>query len=168
MLGAEDLGSVGRSLSVAMGLLQLFIVNSNGGLMFNKALGRGNSGSSMMQGQSINDMLRIASTFHSIHEISKQMAPVRGCTGIQKIETSSFMLYSLCSLTGVKFVVTSTPETQGVEKFAASIYELYADYVLKNPFYELDQPINVELFSNSVDKIVATSYSFRPAPVSRN
>ena len=151
-----------------MGLLQLFIVNSNGGLMFNKALGGGNSGSSMMQGQSINDMLRIASTFHSIHEISKQMAPVRGCTGIQKIETSSFMLYSLCSLTGVKFVVTSTPGTQGVEKFAASIYELYADYVLKNPFYELDQPINVELFSNSVDKIVATSYSFRPAPVSRN
>ena len=134
-----------------MGLLQLFIVNSNGGLMFNKALSS-NAGS-QQHSHSINDMLRIASTFHSIHEISKQMAPIHGCNGIQRIETSSFVLYSLCSLTGVKFVITSTPDTEGVEKFAASIYELYADYVLKNPFYELDQPIHVELFASSVDKV---------------
>ena len=131
-----------------MGLLQLFIVNSNGGLMFNKGLS-----TASLPTQSINDMLRIASTFHSIHEITKQMSPNKeGCTGIQKIETGSFVLHSLSTLTGVKFVVTSTPETQGVEKFAASVYELYADYVLKNPFYELDQPINVELFSSAVDK----------------
>ncbi len=122
--------------------------------MFNKALGS-NAG----QSHSINDMLRIASTFHSIHEISKQMAPVRGCTGIQRIETSSFALYSLCSLTGVKFVITSTPDTQGVEKIAASIYEMYADYVLKNPFYELDQPIHVQLFASSVERLLSGSVS---------
>ena len=27
-----------------------------------------------------------------------------------------------------------------------SVYSLYADYVLKNPFYELDMPIRCELF----------------------
>ena len=26
------------------------------------------------------------------------------------------------------------------------VYSLYADYVLKNPFYELDMPIRCELF----------------------
>jgi len=26
------------------------------------------------------------------------------------------------------------------------VYGLYADYVLKNPFYELDMPIRCELF----------------------
>ena len=31
------------------------------------------------------------------------------------------------------------------------IYELYSDYVLKNPFYELDQVIKCDLFDESVD-----------------
>ena len=117
-------------------------------LVFNKTL------SSSAPKASINDMLRIASTFHSLHEISKQMAPIAGCKGIQKIETRSFTLYSLSTLTGVKFVITSTPDMQGVEALARSIYEIYADYVLKNPFYEIDQPINVELFSMKLDAAV--------------
>jgi hypothetical protein len=128
-----------------MGVLQVFIVNRNGGLVFNKTVSR------EAPKASINDMLRIASTFHSLHEISKQMAPVAGCKGINKIETRSFTLYSLSALTGVKFVITSTPDTRGVEALAKSIYEIYADYVLKNPFYEIDQPINIELFSMKLD-----------------
>ena len=60
-------------------------------------------------------------------------------------------MYSLSALTGVKFVITSTPDTRGVEALAKSIYEIYADYVLKNPFYEIDQPINIELFSMKLD-----------------
>ena len=130
-----------------MGLLQCFIVNRNGGLVFNKTLSRD------APKTNINDMLRIASTFHSLHEISKQMSPVSGCIGIQKIETRSFTLYSLSTLTGVQFVVTSTPDTPGVEGFAKSIYEIYSDYVLKNPFYEIDQPINIELFSSNLETI---------------
>ena len=35
----------------------------------------------------------------------------------------------------------------GAPKLAnRSVYSLYADYVLKNPFYELDMPIRCELF----------------------
>ena len=34
------------------------------------------------------------------------------------------------------------------------IYVLYADYALKNPFYELDMPIRCDLFSQGVDALI--------------
>jgi Sybindin-like family len=45
------------------------------------------------------------------------------------------------TLTGSKFIVTATPGTTDLDKLLHEIYELYSDYVLKNPFYELDMPI---------------------------
>ena len=32
------------------------------------------------------------------------------------------------------------------------VYELYGDYVLKNPFYELEQPIQCEKFETMLDR----------------
>ena len=42
---------------------------------------------------------------------------------------------------GVKFIVVADNKQQKVEDLLKKIYELYADYVLKNPFYSLDMPI---------------------------
>lgn len=38
------------------------------------------------------------------------------------------------------------PGTQHMEALLKVIYELYTDYVLKNPFYEMEMPIRCELF----------------------
>ena len=35
------------------------------------------------------------------------------------------------------------------------VYELYADLVLKNPFYELEMPIRVELFDEATNQLAA-------------
>lgn len=43
--------------------------------------------------------------------------------------------------TGVKFIVVADNKQPKVEELLKRIYELYADYVLKNPFYSLDMPI---------------------------
>lgn len=37
-----------------------------------------------------------------------------------------------------------------------SIYELYSDYVLKNPFYEVEMPIRVELFDHYLLQLVGS------------
>ena len=37
-------------------------------------------------------------------------------------------------------MITDTKQ-QKVEDLLAKIYELYSDYVLKNPFYSVDMPI---------------------------
>ena len=46
-----------------------------------------------------------------------------------------------CYFLGVKFIVIADNKQQKVEELLRKIYELYADYVLKNPFYSLDMPI---------------------------
>lgn len=41
-----------------------------------------------------------------------------------------------------------------MEQFLHNIYELYSDYVLKNPFYEIDQPIRCELFDDQLSQLL--------------
>ena len=128
-----------------MTLLQLFIINRSGGLIYNKNL------SSIAPNLSINDVLRLGSTFHGLHAIASQIAPIVSA-GIEKLQTDTFKLQCFQSLTGVKFVITATPESTELESLLKSIYELYADYVLKNPFYEMEMPIRCELFNRHVEK----------------
>ncbi|TYI46441.1 hypothetical protein E1A91_D13G107500v1 [Gossypium mustelinum] len=45
-----------------------------------------------------------------------------------------------------KFFVVCEPGTQHIEALLKVVYELYTDYVLKNPFYEMKMPIRCELF----------------------
>lgn len=92
--------------------------------MFNKNL------STMAPNLSTNDCLRLGSTFHGLHAIATQIAPVISM-GIEKLETDTFTLQCLQTLTGVKFVITATPGTNEVTALLDGIYELYSDYVLK-------------------------------------
>ncbi len=43
--------------------------------------------------------------------------------------------------TGVSFFVLADPTHSNIDALMKKLYELYADYVLKNPFYALDMPI---------------------------
>ena len=43
-------------------------------------------------------------------------------------------------------MVVAEPIQSGLETLLKKIYELYADYALKNPFYSLEQPLRCELF----------------------
>ena len=38
----------------------------------------------------------------------------------------------------------------GVDHLLHTIYDLYSDYVMKNPFYELEMPIRCELFEQNL------------------
>ena len=104
--------------------LQLFIINRSGGLIFSKNL------SSAAPNLSTNDCLRLGSTFHGLHAIATQIAPIVSL-GIETLETDTFKLQCFQSLTGAKFVVTATPGTNELEILLHSVYEIYADYVLK-------------------------------------
>ena len=55
----------------------------------------------------------------------------------ESFNSFSHLLFSL----GVKFIVLADKWQQKVPDLLKRIYELYTDYVLKNPFYSLDMPI---------------------------
>lgn len=50
-------------------------------------------------------------------------------------------------------VVSETTQV-GVDLLLKRIYELYSDYVLKNPFYSLEMPIRCELFDTNLQLLL--------------
>jgi trafficking protein particle complex subunit 4 len=127
-----------------MSLIQLFIINRSGGLIYNRNL------SQDAPYLTINDWLRLGSTFHGLHEISSQVAPVSS-SGIDRIETDIFVLECFQTLTGTKFVITARKGAKDLKILLNTIYTLYTDFVLKNPFYEVDMPIRCDLFNKNLD-----------------
>ena len=147
-----------------MPLLQLFIINRNGGLVYNKLL------NNLAPTKSVNDMMVLGSTFHSLYEIIKQIAPVVSSEGIEVIETAAFKLHCFQTRTGVKFVVTATPDTRSDELITLCqyVYSLYSDYALKSPFYEMEQPINCHLFSSEVNRAVQSKVYLQQKEMMQN
>lgn len=85
----------------------------------------------------------------------KQLSPVKGSSMMHELECDSFVLHSLDTQTGLKFFVTADPDSRHLEAVLREVYILYSDYVLKNPFYENDMPIQCEKFDEKVQKLAA-------------
>mmetsp|Transcript_20589 Transcript_20589/g.44209 ORF Transcript_20589/g.44209 Transcript_20589/m.44209 type:complete len:142 (-) Transcript_20589:296-721(-) len=129
-------------------LLSLYINNKAGGLIFHRDF------SSAAAKLDVNDHLRLASTFNGLALIMRQLSPTRGSTGIELLETDGFILHSFDTLTGLKFFVTAEPDSKSpLDVFLRDVYSLYSDYVLKNPFYEMDMPIHCERFDQKLAKL---------------
>ena len=90
-----------------------------------------------------------------------KMAPVASDedTVIEEMTTDTFTLRNFRTVTGFTIFVTASLGTKQLDEFLKSVYRIFADYVLKNPFYTMDQTINKEissLFSHHINKLVKT------------
>ncbi|CAB0037828.1 unnamed protein product [Trichogramma brassicae] len=103
-----------------------------------------------------NEKIFLASMFYPLFAIASQLSPEPRCSGIEVLETDTFRLYCYQTLTGVKFMVVAEPSQTGMEILTKKVYELYADYALKNPFYSLEMPIRCELFENNLQSLLDT------------
>ncbi len=54
----------------------------------------------------------------------------------------------------MKFFVIATPDSDDIDRTLRSVYEIYADFVLKNPFYESDMPIKCDLFDQGLTRLI--------------
>ena len=141
----------------------LIIINKAGGLVFNRDF------NSALNKVSVNDLLVLAGTFHGyvnstlqmtiqlnpvfrVHAITKSLTPSslgipsKDRTGIEVLESSQFRLTCFHTFTGTKFLLFTEPNQPNVDVIIRKVYELYADYVMKNPFYQLEMPIRCEAF----------------------
>jgi trafficking protein particle complex subunit 4 len=57
---------------------------------------------------------------------------------------------------GTKFFVVCKTGAPNMEMLLKAIYELYTDFVLKNPFYEMEMPIRCELFDHNLAQVIQT------------
>eukprot|EP00878_Enallax_costatus_P002686 GHUV01002874.1.p1 GENE.GHUV01002874.1~~GHUV01002874.1.p1 ORF type:complete len:162 (+),score=20.20 GHUV01002874.1:295-780(+) len=135
---------MGSDVATMSLIYSLYVINKSGGLIYSKEF----EPSSRLD---LNDTLRLASIWHSLHAIASQLSPAHGCGGIELLQAENFDLHCLQSPTGTKFLLMVEPQCPQVTSLLGRIYELYSDYVLKNPFYELDQVIKCDLFDEAVD-----------------
>lgn len=109
-----------------------------------------------------NEKIVLASMFYPLFALAVQLSPEQGSSGIQELESDTFKLYCSQTVTGVKFLVVCDPKQMGIDQLLDKIYELYADYALKNPFYSLEMPIRADLFDQSlqvaIDQIERTGF----------
>lgn len=131
-------------------IIAIYIISSNGSLIFDYH--------SQPSNLNADKNIVLASLFYACYANSEQiglglasvdsLAHLPSSTGIKTLEAENFRLDCYETLTKVKFVVISdlslgSPSTiANKQEFLKKIYELYADYVMKNPFYTLNMPIN--------------------------
>jgi hypothetical protein len=85
------------------------------------------------------------------------LAPSPFCsrsTGIEVLETSNFRIQCFQTQTGIKFLLFTETTQPNIDTTMRKIYELYSDYVMKNPFYTVEMPIRCEKFDRGLDSFV--------------
>lgn len=106
-------------------------------------------------------------TYCSVHAITARLNPVKpppanppgGNTipsrpeppsGLEVLETENFRMQCFNTMTGTKFLLFNDTTQTNVDVIMRKIYDLYADYVMKNPFYSLEMPIRCEIFDRKL------------------
>ncbi|KAL6759170.1 component of TRAPP complex [Haematococcus lacustris] len=140
-----------------MSIYSMFVINKSGGCIFNKDF----ADTARLD---LNDVLRMASIWHSLNAIAAQLSPLPGCTGIEVLEADTFALHCLQTLTGTKLLLLVEPHSPYIPAVLQRIYELYSDFVLKNPFYEIEQVIKCELFDEALELLVRRYPHGAPPP----
>ncbi|KAH7123917.1 Sybindin-like family protein [Dendryphion nanum] len=151
-----------------MVVFTLLIINKAGGLVYNREFHTG------LNKLTSNDYLIMAGSFHGIHAITKQLCPASPVptnptsnaailapspfsgrpSGLEVFESSQFRMQCFQTLTGTKFLLFTEPQQPNIDSMIKKIYELYADFVMKNPFYTVEMPIRCEKFDRGLDGFV--------------
>ncbi|KAL4958370.1 Longin-like domain-containing protein [Aspergillus filifer] len=71
-------------------------------------------------------------------------------SGLESLETDKFRLTCFQTLTGTKFLLFTDPLMDDIDIVMRGVYELYADFVMKNPFYQIEMPVRCERFDRGV------------------
>ncbi len=71
-------------------------------------------------------------------------------SGLEVLETENFRMQCFNTMTGTKFLLFTDTTQTNVDVTIRRIYDLYADYVTKNPFYSLEMPVRCEIFDRKL------------------
>ncbi|KAL2212248.1 Sybindin-like protein [Sarocladium strictum] len=144
-----------------MTVFALIIINKAGGLIYNK-----NFSDAGLNKISTNDYLVLAGTFHGVHAITARLNPLHAKrssieggrpeahSGLEVMETENFRLQCFNTLTGTKFLLFTDTTQTNVDVTMRKVYDLYADYVTKNPFYSLEMPVRCDIFDRKLHSYI--------------
>ncbi|XWS48492.1 hypothetical protein CRYUN_Cryun13aG0082100 [Craigia yunnanensis] len=79
--------------------------------------------------------------------------PGQGCS-FHSFRTNTYKLSFMETPSGIKFILVTNPRTGDLRETLKYIYNLYVEYVAKNPLYTPGTPIRCELFNTALDQFV--------------
>ncbi|KAH1223498.1 Trafficking protein particle complex subunit 1 [Glycine soja] len=79
--------------------------------------------------------------------------PGQGCS-FHSFRTNTYKLSFMESPSGIKIILVTHPRTGDLRESLKYIYNLYVEYVVKNPLYTPGSPIRCELFNTTLDQYV--------------
>ncbi|RYP92476.1 hypothetical protein DL770_001422 [Monosporascus sp. CRB-9-2] len=82
-------------------------------------------------------------------------------SGLEVMETENFRLQCFNTLTGTKFLLFTDTMQANVDVVTRRVYDLYADYVMKNPFYQLEMPVRCDAFERKLTSYIREINSSR-------
>ncbi|KAK4240706.1 trafficking protein particle complex subunit 4 [Achaetomium macrosporum] len=146
----------------------LIIINKAGGLIYNRTFHEGG-----LNKISTNDYLVLAGTFHGVHAITARLNPLkfpatnRSSTsstgpltrpelpsGLEVLESENFRMQCFTTLTGIKFLLFTDTTQANVDLTMRRVYDMYTDYVMKNPFYQLEMPVRCDMFDRKLGSYI--------------
>jgi hypothetical protein len=71
-------------------------------------------------------------------------------SGLEVMESENFRLQCFNTMTGTKFLLFTDTTQANVDVTIRKVYDLYSDYVMKNPFYQLEMPIRCDMFDRKL------------------
>ncbi|CAH1183796.1 unnamed protein product [Phaedon cochleariae] len=91
----------------------------------------------------------------SIKSFVSKMSPIDSREGFRCYTTSKYKLHYFESPSGLKFVLNTSVDSEGVNEILHQLYsQVYLEYVVKNPLCDLGSPIKSELFETKLDSFV--------------
>ncbi|KAF5291960.1 hypothetical protein FQR65_LT11360 [Abscondita terminalis] len=95
---------------------------------------------------------------YSIKSFVSKISPTDMKQGFLYYRTSKYSLHFLETPSGLKFILNTDVNAQGVKELLQQIYsQVYLEYVVKNPLVKLNEQIQSELFKNKLDEFVKES-----------
>jgi hypothetical protein len=103
----------------------------------------------------------------SVHAITTRLNPLKNASdrtatasatpnrpeppsGLEILESENFRLQCFSTLTGTKFLLFTDTTQANVDVTTRRIYDMYTDYVMKNPFYQLEMPVRCDMFERKL------------------
>jgi hypothetical protein len=75
-------------------------------------------------------------------------------SGLEVLESENFRMQCFTTLTGVKFLLFTDPTQANVDATMRRVYDMYTDYVMKNPFYQLEMPVRCDMFDRKLGSYI--------------
>ena len=82
-------------------------------------------------------------------------------SGLEVMESENFRLQCFNTMTGTKFLLFTDTMQPNVDAVVRRVYDLYADYVMKNPFYQLEMPVRCDAFERKLNSYIREINSSR-------